>query len=840
MLFVVLTVTATLNQGLDLGRAVLDHAVRVDPARVADPPAIREAIRQAATVVALIHVVLLGWWTAVYRPRDGGPGRAATGRIASRMTVPRPWILRALLLAPLLPLAAGQRMVTYQDAMMTHLPAKAATVEQVRQGTLPYLNPYASFGEPLAGNPNFGTFFPDMLAFLILPLPMAFGLRFALAAVLAYAGARRWARAEGATRAAAEVAAAAFALSGVYVSTWRFFNSGLALALAPWVMAAAARLGGGQADPPVRWRRTVAELALVSGLEILAGEPVIALMTFGLALLRVLVGRSGRRAMAGAAAGLALGAALAAPQIASTAQVYATSTRSLAPFPYLLASSTSLTSARLLEQVTAFPFGRPDLTGESGFTGHAHYDNHAPYLWTLHVGWVVLAVLLLWARPRDATERWWWALLATSVILSFGRSLPGAKWLHPVVSLGGRMRFPVKWWYVAALILVPLVAHAASRWDAGTRPSVPARGRAALAATIGLGLLVAAAPPSGIAALAAGASVLGVVLLIVRPPSAEGLAWMVAGTLALSNLPLWRTLVDVPPDLPPRFAGGRIYERAAGDAHPRPNGPEWPPPEKTDARDLPPRSPRAVGPHRRARRNALRLRRRSRRHLLRRRPRGGEVDRRPALAPARRPAARGGRGVCGRPRRAAALRSSASPCCRRSAASSCIAWKAGRRRCAWPRACSPPSPSRTSCRGCRGRTSIRSRTPWSWPPTRRQGLRSPPRRRWWRRRARACARRVSAPAPALVVWSRTFFRAWRARVDGTSVAVVVADGHLVGVPVPPGAHDVEISWSRTPVVVGGLVSLAALAMVVLGCGGAESLSRRGGATSRVRRRSGEM
>ena len=67
LIFVVLTVTAALNQGLDLGRAVLDHAVLLDPTRVADPPAVREAIRTAATVVAVIHVGLLGWWTAVYR-----------------------------------------------------------------------------------------------------------------------------------------------------------------------------------------------------------------------------------------------------------------------------------------------------------------------------------------------------------------------------------------------------------------------------------------------------------------------------------------------------------------------------------------------------------------------------------------------------------------------------------------------------------------------------------------------------------------------------------------------------------------------------------------------------
>ena len=75
--------------------------------------------------------------------------------------------------------------------------------------------------------------------------------------------------------------------------------------------------------------------------------------------------------------------------------------------------------------------------------------------------------------------------------------------------------------------------------------------------------------------------------------------------------------------------------------------------------------------------------------------------------------------------------------------------------------------------------------------------------------------RVVAPASALVVWSRTFLGGWRARVDAADVAVVVADGHLVGVPVPAGAHEVEVTWSRTPVVLGGVVSLTALAVLVL-------------------------
>ncbi len=731
------------------------------------------------------------------------------------MTAPRIWLLRALLLVPLVPLVAGRRMVTYQDAIMTHLPAKAASVEQVRRGAFPYLSPYASFGEPLAGNPNFGTFFPDMLAFLVLPLPSAFGLRFALAAVLAYAGARRWARAEGASRAAAEVAAAAFALSGVYVSTWRFFNSGLALALAPWVMAAAAVIGARAPGDARPLRRAMAELALVSGLEILAGEPVIALMTFGLAGLRALMAPAGRgRALLAAGLALTLGAAIAAPQIASTVQVYATSTRSLAPFPYLLASNTSLTPARLLEQVAPFPFGRPDLTGEAGFTGHAHYDNHAPYLWTLHVGWVVLALLLLGASPRDRGERWWWALLIIAALLSFGRFLPGAKALHPLVSLGGRMRFPVKWWYVVALVLVPLVARAATRREEAVAPSRAARWRTGLIAMAGAALLAVVVRPSGIAALAAVVSVAGVLLLIARPPRAEGLAWLVAITLALSDVPLWRTLVDVPPDAPPRFAGGRLYERAAAEPHPLPNAPDWPPAE-AETRAIFRRAPRELW--------ALTGALGGMPYAFDGDPDGiyfeGDrvvgksidalpwAERAPALraagvgyviAPNTLPPPFTPMAVLG-PASGVTLHrlEGAAPSVRvATRLFTAVSFED-----VVPRLLRPDFDPRTDA------VVMASAPTHGVPlPASSEVIEETPTR---------LRVRIVAPADALVVWSRTYFRAWRARVDGQATDVQVADGHLVGVPVPGGAHEVEIRWSSSPLIAGSLMSLGALALVVL-------------------------
>ena len=734
------------------------------------------------------------------------------------MTIFRGWGLRALLAAPLVPLAAGRWMVTYQDAIMTHLPAKAATVEQVRAGVFPFLDPYASFAEPLAGNPNFGTFFPDMLAFLALPLPVAFGMRFALAAVLAYAGARRWARAEGASRGPAEVAAVAFALSGVYVSTWRFFNSGLALALAPWVMAAAARLAHRAREGGRGRRRATAELALVAALEVLAGEPVIALMTFALALSRGAA--AAWRGLAWTALGLALAGAVAAPQIASTAQVYPTSTRSLAPFPYLLASSTSVTPPRLLEQVTPYPFGRPDLTGEAGFTGHEHYDNHAPYLWTLHVGWVTLALLLVCARPLSSGERWWWALVAAAIVLSLGRYMPGGRWIHPLLSLGGRVRFPLKWWYVVALALVPLVARAAQRWEDGPPLTRGARVRLAVAALVGVVALVTVAEVSGIAAVAAGASAAAVFALWLassreRRPSAESLAWLAAVTLALSDVPLWRTLVDVVPEAPPHFAGGRVYERAAGEPHPLPNAPEWPPPEAT-TREVFRRAPRELW--------ALTGALSGMPYAFDGDPDGIYFEGDRVVA----------KSIDGLPwdARAPALRASGvgyvvsaaelpPPFAR-------LAVLSPEHRVAVYRLDGAAPSVRVATRlfpavrfqdvvPLLSRADFDPRTDAVVMVTAGtiEGTPAATRVEIDEERPTHLRARVDTPAPAVLVWSRTFFRAWRARVDGQAAETLVADGHLLGVRVPAGAHEVEVSWSAMPVVAAGVLSLAAVAVLIL-------------------------
>jgi hypothetical protein len=85
-----------------------------------------------------------------------------------------------------------------------------------------------------------------------------------------------------------------------------------------------------------------------------------------------------------------------------------------------------------------------------------------------------------------------------------------------------------------------------------------------------------------------------------------------------------------------------------------------------------------------------------------------------------------------------------------------------------------------------------------------------------RERATSLRVEVETAAPGLLVWSRSYFGAWRASVDGAPAEVTLAEGHLVGVAVPAGSRRVEISWPNGALLAGaGLFVVGAIAAAVL-------------------------
>lgn len=711
-------------------------------------------------------------------------------------------ILRAIFLLALTPLGTGALVVTYQDASLTHWPGKATTQDQLREGTFPFVHPGASCGQPLAGNPNFGVFFPDTLLLFVLPLPMAFGLRFALPFVLGFAGARRWARAEGATREGAEAAAVFFVLSGVFVSTWRFYNSGLALSVAPWVLAAVAKLRRENAG-----RRAIAEAGLWGGLELLAGEPVIALLTALLAALGTLATlRRPRVALSVAAAGV-LALLVAAPQIAATAQILPDSSRVRTPLSYVTATGTSTHPLRLLEQAVPFPYGRPDLRGRFGFDGHEAFDNHTPYLWTLHLGLPVLGLLVLFGRPWTLAERPFALAFLASALLAFGRYLPAAREVFPLLSLGGRVRFPVKWWYVVLLACVPLVARAAARFAAGERPSARRRVGALVMAAIAAALLEGWWPATPLAALGPVVSLAVLLALIVSPRRAALLPEALAIALFLCDLPLFLAFLDRPPAAAPRVTTGRILARLTLEPHPV--GPATHPEGTT--RDFYRRAPAELWP--------LIATASGSGYAFDEDPDGAYADDDRALRKRLEERSWGERAVELRLAGVSHVLADEAVPYREVAI---LNDTEGVRLYA----VAGTSPSVRFATRIHERPSLDAildehARPDFDPDTdvvvagsaETSGRPLPVRVETRRETADRLVAAVEAPAPGVLVWSRTFFSAWRARVDGIAAPTLRADGHLVGVRVPAGSHTIEVSWSADPVL--GGMGLAALGLGVV-------------------------
>ena len=181
---------------------------------------------------------------------------------------------------PLLPEIVGSRRLIFRDALVTHWPWRRAAVEMLKAGEVPFVDARASGGEPLLANPNAVLLYPTFLLERVLPPESAFNLHYLLHVLWAFFGARALARRLGVSDGAGFVAGVAYAFSGTMLSFGSaFMNSSAAAAWLPWCAAAALDLGRSAGTPGSAVLRSGAALGLALGLQLLAGEPALSLLT---------------------------------------------------------------------------------------------------------------------------------------------------------------------------------------------------------------------------------------------------------------------------------------------------------------------------------------------------------------------------------------------------------------------------------------------------------------------------------------------------------------------------------------------------------------------------------
>jgi len=416
---------------------------------------------------------------AAIRPRDDTEVLADPTPVPENRTLRRDWPvgLAFLLLV----------IVAYADPLFTHrtfigrdllpynIPLEKAVHDAWSRGRVPVWWDAISGGRPLLPNPNAGVFYPVRMALAGVAFPEAMRLFPIVHWILGGWGMLALMRVCGGSRAAAWVAAASFAFSGVLVSEVFYFNFLPGAALLPWSLWALAR------RPPRRLPRIV-PVALVYGLMLLAGDAFSLVIAASSAVLWILL-ETAREERAGRAlellAGLVVAALLALPQIVATGLVAPETRRMISGFRLQEVLTFSVRPARLLELVVPFPFGPAwsmDLSLDWGAAAFRRFFT------TLFVGPIALIGILRTFPGSPRGARFARVLAVGGIALAVAGSFVPDAWGSLTSPIP--LRYPEKFMLAAAFGL----ALAAGIAVDGLR-----RGRAGISAIVGVAAALALA-----------------------------------------------------------------------------------------------------------------------------------------------------------------------------------------------------------------------------------------------------------------------------------------------------------------------------------------------------------
>src|SRR3954451_23569098 len=296
----------------------------------------------------------------------------------------------------------------FRDNFSTHYPIKVLSAGAFRSGEIPWWNFADGGAQPLAGNPNTLTFYPDNVLYLVLPAHVAFNLHFVLHLIAAWFAMRSLTR--------SRFGAWLWILSGVAMSALSFYNLITAIALIPLALLGAER-------------RNAVQLGIAFGLLALAGEPVIIIAT----ALAVLILSAPPRLRV-ITVSLLLATAIAAPQLISYAEI-ASEVERAHGYSAQTVLNASFDPKRLLEVIIG-PVIRMD----------------APHLFpSLMIGLIVIPAIL--RRSRYTVTA------ATMLFFALGAFNPLVRTLVESASALRVGRFPQKFAIVMCAALVVLAAE---------------------------------------------------------------------------------------------------------------------------------------------------------------------------------------------------------------------------------------------------------------------------------------------------------------------------------------------------------------------------------------------
>lgn len=351
-------------------------------------------------------------------------------------------VVLPLLVAAALGVIAVFGFFYYRDNFATHYPIKVISAHIFRAGQIPWWNFYDGGGQPLAGNPNTLTFYPDNILYLFLPPHVAFNLHFLLHLLFGWFAMRALCRQIGVSRRSAGFAATMYAFSGLAISATAFYNLVTAIALIPFALWAVERLCAN----PEPGARDALIAGVAFGLIGLAGEPVIVVST-AICVVIVAVARLTFRRVAIAAAAMVIAVIVVLPQIIAYSDIAGEVERVRG-----FSATTTLNASLLPRRIAEIAVG--PILGFLTDAGHAEFRGRL--FSTIFLGIIVVPAVGL-ALLRGAVPRYL-AAAAAMLFLGLGRYNPLVQAVvesEPSLRIA---RYPEKFAMALIVALVVIVA----------------------------------------------------------------------------------------------------------------------------------------------------------------------------------------------------------------------------------------------------------------------------------------------------------------------------------------------------------------------------------------------
>jgi len=346
-----------------------------------------------------------------------------------------------------------------RDSTLLETPVRMHTAQLLKEGNFALWTDSHGHGQPFLANPKIAIFYPTTLLYLFLPFFIAFKIHYLIHPIIGWLGMYLLAKSYGLSRKASFLASSLFFFSGMYLSSFEFYNHIAAVAWMMWVLYFQ-RLKR-PVKSPVFLMNVLSWVLLI-----LAGAPEFIIITGILALGQAVFDYehiSGHILKLSLAVFLA--SLIAAAQLLPSFEMLAQTERSPQAeiWPLELIQLTDLTFAHIL--------GDDRQPGHNDFWGGHLFNTWYPLYYSLYLGFGALLLFFLslffW---KDKKIKFWGALGILFFLMACGKYSPFfIIYLHvPILS---SIRFPVKFFIGTIFCLCLMAGYSLDHLRKATPPA---------------------------------------------------------------------------------------------------------------------------------------------------------------------------------------------------------------------------------------------------------------------------------------------------------------------------------------------------------------------------------